>query len=88
VVVEVVPASRAGVGAELLVGGRVRASCAGGDLMIAGPGVSATGARLRLTTGGPVMVLARTGEGRALAGPVRMAPGAPGAVLAWGDRRP
>jgi hypothetical protein len=78
----------AGVGAELLVGARVRASCAGMDLMIAGPGVGLPEGRLRLTSRRPVVVLARAADGRTLAGPVRVGPSAPGSVLAWGARQP
>jgi hypothetical protein len=86
--VEVATAPRAGVGAELLVGARVRASCAGMDLMIAGPGVGLPESRLRLTSRRPVVVVVRTADGRTLAGPVRVGPGAPVSVLDWGDRRP
>jgi hypothetical protein len=85
--VEVATATRAGVGAELLVGASVRASCAGMTLMITGPGVGMPEGRLRLTSRRPVLVVARTTGGRTLAGPVRVGPGAPGSVLEWGDGR-
>jgi hypothetical protein len=85
--VTVAAAARDGLTAEWVVDGRTRAACSGHDLMIAAPGASgASGAsaHLRLTSHGPVTVVARTADARVLAGPVRVGPDARHAVLAWG----
>jgi hypothetical protein len=52
--------------------------------MITGPALSAPAPRLALAARLPVRVVARTADGRVLAGPVRVAPGATDVALAWG----
>jgi hypothetical protein len=84
VAVTVAATERDGLTAEWVVDGRTRAACSGDDLMIAGAGAPGASARLDLTSRGPVTVVARTADARVLAGPVRVGPGAPDAVLAWG----
>jgi hypothetical protein len=84
VAITVAATERDGLSAEWVVGGRTRAACSGDDLMIAGAGAPGAIARLALTTRDAVTVVARTADGRVLAGPVRVGPGAPDAVLAWG----
>jgi hypothetical protein len=81
--VVVAGAPRAGLSAAWVVPGRPRIACAGDDLMITHAGVVDVSARLELASRDPVTVVARTSDGRLLAGPVRIDPGAPPLVLRW-----
>jgi hypothetical protein len=84
VTVVVAGAPRAGLSAAWVVPGRPRTACAGDDLMITHAGAVDVSARLELASRDSVTVLARTADGRLLAGPLRVGPEAPPVVLRWG----
>ena len=81
-----VTARNAGLAAELTAGEDARAACAGAGrtILIGGTAMYLGTPVLRLTSGQPVTVLARTVHAQPLAGPVRVSPGQQGVVLEWG----
>lgn len=76
--------------AELSAGEDARAECSGPGrtIFIGGTAMYLGNPTLRLTSATPVTVLARTVQAQTLAGPVRVAPGKQGVVLAWGAGQP
>ncbi|MEJ7812909.1 MAG: hypothetical protein WKG32_21015 [Gemmatimonadaceae bacterium] len=79
-----------GLTAELTAGDEARAACSGSGrtIYIGGTAMYLGTPTLRIRSGSPVTVLARTVQAQTLAGPVRVEPGQRGVVLAWGRAQP
>lgn len=75
--------------AELTAGSDAHAMCAGPgrSIIIGGTAMFLGAVSLKITTAGPVTVLARTVNAQTLAGPVQLRPGQRGVVLAWGGEK-
>ena len=80
--VQMVPAHRGSLVADVVVGGRVRASCVSSE-SIQVRGRFRDGTQLRLAADAPVRLIAVTQEGIVVAGPIEIRPERPWATLRW-----